>query len=563
VIDHQPLQAAIGWWYWNASRVIPDTINEFPIFSFLYADLHAHLMALPFTLVVLGLSVNFVVRGHADEGRLPFLSQIPVSPADLIEVVVAALALGALRAINYADYATYQLVVAAALAVGEYGRRRRIDLRGVVGFAWRLVVVFLLSSLLWQPFVSNFATAYLSVGLWSGARTTIDQYLVVYGIFLFVIGTYLLWQTFDSKVTRGPFRFLRLAIARSGRLDRVLALQRVFAAPPTAYEDLAAAIILIGMILEGVVLVAQLFVFALMLPFLVLAGLLVLRPDLEPARRLIALLIAASIALTLVVEFVVYEGDIGRMNTVFKFYLQVWVMFGVTGAAGLAAIMKTAAARRSGAPAAAPASTPAASAPALATWWWAAFALLVFAGLLYPATAIPAKVNDRFVSGSPPGLNGMDYMRTAVYNDQSANLVLEYDREAIDWIRENIPGSPVMLEGNAPLYRWGSRIAVYTGLPTVIGWDWHEKQQRSVIDPAIIDQRVQAVRDMYNNPDVDAAVKLMNDYRVKYIYVGDLEREYYEAAGLMKFDEMVSTGAAQVVYQNDHVKIYELKGSGA
>ncbi|MCL4395904.1 MAG: DUF2298 domain-containing protein, partial [Chloroflexi bacterium] len=346
VIDHQPLQAAIGWWYWNASRVIPDTINEFPIFTFLYADLHAHLMALPFTLVVLGLAVNFVVRDRDDDGRLPFLPHLPVSPADVIEVVVAALALGALRAINYADYATYQLVVAAALAVGEYGRRRRIDLPGLVGFAWRLVVIFLLSSLLWQPFVSNFATAYLSVELWQGARTTLTQYLVVYGIFLFVIATYLLRQTFDSKVSRGPFRFFRLAIVRSKRLDRVLTLQRVFSVPPTPYEDLAAAIILVGMVLEGVVLVAQLFVFALMLPFLVLAGLLVLRPDLEPARRLIALLIAAAIALTLVVELIVYQGDIGRMNTVFKFYLQVWVIFGVTGAAGLAAIMKSVAAGR-------------------------------------------------------------------------------------------------------------------------------------------------------------------------------------------------------------------------
>ncbi|MCL4395242.1 MAG: hypothetical protein M1482_10655 [Chloroflexi bacterium] len=213
--------------------------------------------------------------------------------------------------------------------------------------------------------------------------------------------------------------------------------------------------------------------------------------------------------------------------------------------------------------AALPAKRLAAPSSALPTWWWAILALLVFAGLLYPATAIPAKVNDRFVSGSPPGLNGMDYMRTAVYNDQSADLVLEYDREAIEWMRANIQGSPVVLEGNAPLYRWGSRIAVYTGLPTVIGWDWHEKQQRSVIDPAIIDQRIQTVRDIYNTTDVNAALQKLQDYRVKYIYVGDLEREYYEATGLAKFDKMVSSGKAQVVYENGHVKIYELTGTGA
>lgn len=573
VFQGQPFEVPIGWWYWNASRVIPDTINEFPFFTFTYADLHAHLMALPFTLVVLGLAANFALRGRDDDARLPFLPRLPIAPVDVIEVIVAALALGALRAINYADFATYQLVIASALAIGEYTRRKRIDLAGIVSFGWRLIAIFILATLLWQPFVSNFATAYLSVELWNGARTTLSEYLVVHGIFLFVIATYLIWQTFDTKAQRGPFRFLRLAIGRSKRIDRALALQRVFATPPAAYEDLTAVIVLAAMVIEGVLLVAQLPVFALVFPFLVLAGLLVLRPDLDAARRLIALLIAAGLALTLMVELVVYKGDIGRMNTVFKFYLQVWVFFGIAAAVGLAMILQTKDNRQQttedklqtddgrrmteGAPVLSTVHRPSSS--VLPIWWWAIFALLVGAGLLYPVTAARAKVNDRFVAGSPPGLNGMDYMRTAVYQDGNNALPLEYDRQAIEWLRANVPGSPVVLEGNAPLYRWGSRISIYTGLPTVIGWDWHEKQQRSVIDSAIIDQRVATVAMIYNTPDAQAALDALKRFRVRYIYVGDLERAYYNALGLAKFDAMARAGALQVVYQNEHVKIYEIK----
>ena len=95
-------------------------------------------------------------------------------------------------------------------------------------------------------------------------------------------------------------------------------------------------------------------------------------------------------------------------------------------------------------------------------------------------------------------------------------------------------------------------------MPTVIGWDWHEKQQRSIIDPTIIDRRVATVRDMYDTLDVNTALTEMSQFHVKYIYIGDMERVYYNANGLAKFDAMVGMGKLKVVYQNDHVKIYEI-----
>ena len=57
-------------WYWNPSRVIDSAhgspITEFPFFTFLYADLHAHLIALPVALLVVAWGVS-VVRGRAWE----------------------------------------------------------------------------------------------------------------------------------------------------------------------------------------------------------------------------------------------------------------------------------------------------------------------------------------------------------------------------------------------------------------------------------------------------------------------------------------------------------------
>ncbi len=527
VVEHQALDIPIGWWYWNASRVIPDTINEFPFFTFLYADLHAHLMALAFTLVALGVAINFAVRVRDDDARLPFLARVPVSPSDIIEISVAALVLGALRAINFADYPTYLLVIVCALAIGEYGRRQKIDLFGALSFAWRAGALVVLSSLLFQPFNSNFATAYLATELWKGERTHLDEYLVVHGIFLFAAATFLIARTFDTAERR--------RVAKEWM-----------------------PLILVGLV-AGIAffIVASFPAFAVAVPLLILATVLVLRPELDPAQRFIALLLAAGLAMTLMVELITYKGDIGRMNTVFKFYLQVWVFFGVASAAGVVSLIQPSAEQ----PASAENDPPvmAHSLPiTLPTLWWAVFAVLIGIGLLYPLTATIAKVNDRFVMGSPSGLNGMDYLQTAIYQDRDRDLVLNSDRQAIDWLRANIVGSPVILEGNAPLYHWGSRVSIYTGLPTVLGWDWHEKQQRSIIDGAIIDNRAANVGFLYNTRDSNATLAMLKRYRVSYVYVGDLERAFYDPAGLQKFDGMVSAGQLRVVYQNDRVKVYQV-----
>jgi YYY domain-containing protein len=533
----QPFDIPIGWWYWNATRVIPDTINEFPFFTFLYADLHAHLISLPFTLVVMGLAINFVLRDTDDASRLPFLSRLPVAPLDLIEISVAALALGALRAINFADFfPTYVLLVLCALAVGEYGRRRSIDLGGIFAVVWRFVAVFGLTSIFYQPFISHFATAYLSTDLWTDKRTQLGDYLTVHGIFFFAVATFLIAQIFATRHDRGIIRFLRLATTRMSRLDHAMSLQRSLALPTTAYQDFTTVIVTGAIVVEIMFLIVGWGVFALVTPFLVIAGLLVLRPDLEPGRRWVVLLIATALALTLMVEVLTYKGDIGRMNTVFKFYLQVWVFFGIAAAAGIGYIYTR-----------------------IPKWWWGIFGVLVFTGMLYPVFATRAKVNDRFVAGSPPGLNGMDYMQQAVYHDRDRELPLQYDRNAIAWLRENIAGSPVFLEGNAPLYHWGSRVSVYTGLPTVIGWDWHQKQQRSIIDGAIIDRRIDSVRDIYNTLDLNQALGNLKRFNVQYVYIGDMERAFYDPQGLDKFDAMVRAGMLEVVYQNERVKIYRVK----
>ena len=58
-----------GYDWFGVSRVIQDTINEFPAFSFKLGDLHAHLLAIPFTLLALGVRAAGRARRPARRRR--------------------------------------------------------------------------------------------------------------------------------------------------------------------------------------------------------------------------------------------------------------------------------------------------------------------------------------------------------------------------------------------------------------------------------------------------------------------------------------------------------------
>ena len=191
--------------------------------------------------------------------------------------------------------------------------------------------------------------------------------------------------------------------------------------------------------------------------------------------------------------------------------------------------------------------------------WWGVFTLLILAGLVYPFAAARAKMNDRYVEGSPAGLNGMDYMlQGATYNENNQELDLHWDYKAIQWMRANIKGSPVIMEGNTGLYRWGNRYSIYTGLPTVIGWDWHTKQQYSLLPGDLIDYRISLVKEFYNTLDQARAIEIARRYDVSYVIVGGLERAVYDVNGLNKFEAMAEAGILLKVYDANNVQIYQV-----
>ena len=144
-------------------------------------------------------------------------------------------------------------------------------------------------------------------------------------------------------------------------------------------------------------------------------------------------------------------------------------------------------------------------------------------------------------------------MSTAVHWEQDQPFDLKWDQEAIEWVQDNVQGSPVILEAHLSQYRWGARVANYTGLPTVIGWPWHQTQQRTAYSSAI-QERASDVQEMYQTSDEERALKLLGEYQVKYVVVGDLEKITYPGDGLLKFENL-----GEKVFENQGTTIYELR----
>ena len=448
--------------------------------------------------------------------------------------VLAGLVVGALRVTNTWDFPIYLGLVALGALIALRPRQGRAGLRGLVGVLVIAGLVFGLTSLLYQPFHDRYRLFYSGAEP-SAARTAIWQFLAIHGLPLLLVVSWLLVELGRrSSVLLWANRLPRPA---AGLYSVALPLS-VFDLPDARWSLLVGiALLMIGLAALGQLTLAL--CVGVMLGLFALAW---LRWSSREALVQVALGLAALGALALP-ELITIKGDIGRMNTVFKFYFQAWVLLGVLSAVWLTRLASVGSRRAD-------------AGPGLRLAWKALLALLVAAVLVYPLRATPLKLGLRF-QPSAPSLDGMAYMEQASYKDRERDVGLPDDFAALRWLQDEVEGSPVVLEANTGLYKWGSRVSIYTGLPTVIGWDWHEKQQR-VAQAETVEQRLKDVRTMYETPRLEQALPLLRKYGVVYIYVGGLERAYYPAAGLNKFAEAPGD-VLETVYQHAGITIYRLK----
>ena len=524
--SHAQLPYGAGDWYWIPSRIYPgEPITEFPLFTFLYADPHAHLFALPFTMLALSWAISILLQKWTWDFENRWLKSLQVA----LTFIIGGMVIGCLYPTNTWDMPVYLVLGCLTVFYTVLNHTFLPDNRGRelarIGKKLLLGIFFVgilagLSFLLYRPFSQWFVQAYSSMEVWKGNHTALTDYLTHWGVFMFILISWFIWETIDW-MDKTPLSHLRLVEPYMGLLG---------------ISIIAFVVIIVLLQVTGV----QIAWFVLILALWAL--ILLLRPNQPDQKKFVLFLVGTGLALTLAVELIVLKGDYGRMNTVFKFYIQTWILFAVSSAAGLTWLY-----------------------PAVKRWhpawswiWSVCLGLFIGFAALFTLLGTMGKITDRMTNLVPVTLDGMEYMKYAHYSDAGQDMDLEEDYLAIRWMQDNVKGSPVIVEANATEYKWGSRFTIYTGLPGVVGWNWHERQQRAALNTEAVFNRVEEVGKFYNTPSIEDAQTFLEKYRVKYIIVGQLESAMYGADGLQKF-KTYSGKLWDVVYQNGHTVIYQVK----
>jgi YYY domain-containing protein len=549
-------------WWWAYSRMVKDydmngnalgdVITETPQFSYVLADLHPHVMALPFVMLALSLATALVLRGR---------------PLLMWEHLLYAVYVGGLLFLNSWDALLLVLLVSAEvlrrLLVNRTGGFTRTDLFGIVRFS---ALLFGFTLLFYAPFLISFrsqAGGILPNPLWA---TRPQQLFLMFGTFLSILSVYLY-----VEVRRAGRTFnirLSLSAALAGSVVLLVALA-TFTGIAWLNPALRGAVYKVIDMAGGLATVLPVVLVRRLqgLPtLLILSGFMVAvigrvfarQGNAEegeaypyaPSDGIVLLLIAAGAVLVFMPELVILRDVfLYRINTVFKLWYTAWALWSVASAYAMWSVLSKI-------------SNPSSYTPSrgFRILFGSIATLLILLGMTFPYGAITARA---FKDGGH--LQGT----TALTLEGGPSLAVSRgDYDAIVCLAEVAIGDDhVVLEATIPNLAYNNRfgrVSGLTGIPTLLGWDNHETQWRgSTFNDALYtlveetntrESRYDAVAAIYNAPLFDTGVMdIIRRYHITYIYVGPTERETFQGGGFDKFAQLTpvcDSGEAQVYEVN-------------
>lgn len=496
-LSFAPLEFPNAYWYPNATRFIYNTIHEFPIYSWIVADLHGHVLDIPFVLLTIAsiYSLFLQIHGEATSQRTThraasFLRCFQMTRKALLLCTVISFLLAVMYMTNAWDGIIYMLLfgltILGVYAIPVFTRNKKslverllVQVPKILLPVIIVVVGFIIFS---YPFSKDFKPFVSGVGI--------------------ICGSEILGPIFGNETS-----------VHMGKTSKVLTGQFgpfLFEKDHCQKSPIYQLIILYGFFTF----------FVLGLFWIILRS-----SHLRSSDIFACILVLLSGLLILIPEFI-YVKDIYpahyRANTMFKLVFQAFIILSIVSAYVFFRI----------------ASEDIGKAFVRKGYLFIGSFLIILV-LLYPYLATKSYYGDLL---HYQGLDGLTYLKN-LYPD---------DYAAITWLNKNIQGQPVLLEAQGDSYTDFARVSANTGLPTVLGWTVHEWLWRGTYDiPA---PRITEIQTLYETKDIQLTKQLLNKYAISLVFIGNLERSKYTALNEEKFSSL-----GKEIYSKGQTRIYKLK----
>lgn len=506
------------WWWWKSSRIINTfdeagnsldfTITEFPFFSLLLGDFHPHLMSIPFVLTGLTILTGLFLMYKTISFRI-LRNNVPAA-------VLTALVIGASGFINFWDVGLLLLLSIGLVAVGWVSQRKS-GMKSIFSAALPMMFLWFIGILVYSPFY--FGTAESQVQ-WPplapveyGSRPV--HFLSIWSLLILVAAptVIIVLSRYANPVLqlligkkpadeRRSHLFWRPAWLMGGLLTIVPWL--IWALMHLAFNESAHA----SDIVSRLPVTASLGVVSATLIAVLLTR---AKRGADDGSHFVTMLVALTTYLFFAAElFFVHDLFGNRMNTVFKFYYQAWIILSVVGGYGTYVWLKHH-------------SLLVGRKKLLSKTGFGIVAILALSSVYFTVAAAVAKTTS---SGLGPNIDSLSYMQSR--DSDELNVIND--------LREIAGSDDVMVEAIGDSYSEFARISGSSGVPTVIGWVFHERQWRGT-DELFVDREMD-VRTIYTTRDIEELQSLIDKYQITMVVLGPRERATYDNIVAGMFDRL-------------------------
>jgi len=556
------------------------TIEEFPFYSYLVSDLHAHVISIMVVLLIIGISLAFLARTkHPDNYELNVVPK-RISQAVKVqifkteykrlitfELVAMSVLLGVAQQTNFWDFLIYFVFGSMTLLlVNTRSSKVFTEISSFICFAVNVACILIIYiSTSGSPFLHVFfqllllCLSYLLVCFEPSAltRTSFGMSFMFTAAFIVALPFNANFDMISNKLgkTTHTSSLFQLAILwgthvlvalafilftvlfknynierKKGRLsgkgkDRASTFDTPsggFTNPISRFigERNIIDVFICGMIVVGIM--------------------LLIAPEIFYVRD-------------------IYTGGYLRANTMFKFTFAAFIMLGLAISYAVVRMMWITTAKNT-------------RSTSTLIVGIISFCLILLIPGHYTVLGLKQRCGDLSIKTNYKGLDGTDYLNTYYSQDS----YLEYDGnlvsylQAIEWLNENVTGNHVILEAYGDSYTDNNIVSAYTGMSTVIGWQTHEWLWRfhGIVDPATdmfvsdpdydvwelyLTPRYNDVDIVYLSDDPEAIRSIIKKYNIEYIVLGNLEYGKYDYDNTYTLMEI-----GDIVFSSENLNIFKV-----